>query len=375
MSAPTTESDGIEQALEDAWFRGQGLPGGTILDIHPDDEMARLDLLKVDAARRRMFYMRTGYEAFRVLEHALSCAGRRLADTQSLLDFACGYGRPMRFLRRVLPPERLYASDVVKPAVAFVGRTFGVQAFESAREPGDIRFPRRFALICVFSLFSHLPRHTFGTFLATLFERLEPDGLLLFSTLTPAILRPEERDPSGFTFKSESGIPHLDVRDYGSTFVDPAVVREICAGLGIEHLWSLERELWRIQDVYVAARRDVPGLRSWTPVPLGRGAILRATLDGRGSARAEGYVRTPPAESPLRSIEIVIDGARRVPCAFAPYPAPLSESEGGPRFQQTDWYVEGPAPELLAGEHAIAAVATLRSGSQSCFDVGPLVRA
>lgn len=374
MTARAMEPDAVETLLQDSWFRAQGLGPGTILTLHPDDEMSRVDLLKVTPERRRMFYMRTGYEAARVLENVLAAAGRPLAELPSLLDFACGYGRPMRFLRRVLPPERIFASDVVKPAVAFVGQTFGVHAFESATEPEDIRFPRRFSAICVFSLFSHLPLRTFETFLTTLYECLEPDGLLVFTTLTPADLPEAERDPSGFTYRMESGIPHLDVEDYGTTYAGPEVVRGICNRLGIRHHWTLERELWRIQDVHVVARRDFPGLAQWNQAPIGRGAILRATLDAAGNARAEGYVRTPRLESPVRDVEIRIDGTRAVPCAFRAHPLTLPEKDGGARFQQTDWFVEGPAPELLTGVHAIAGVVTLKNGAQSCFDVVPLAR-
>jgi SAM-dependent methyltransferase len=361
--------------LQEAWFRAEGLVPGTSLEVHPADEMARLDLLKTDPARRRMFYMRSGYEAVRVLEHALRSAGRELAHTPSLLDFACGYGRPLRFLVRSLPPDRIWASDVVAPAVEFVGRAFGVHAFRSATRVEDVRFERRFDVICVFSLFTHLPYETFETFLRALYHQLEPEGLLLFSTHNPAVLPAAACDPSGFTFQPQSGIPHLDVRDYGSTFVTPERVHALCHDLGIGHVWTLPHELWRIQDVHVAARREIPGLFRWTPTPLARGAILRAELDPAGRALAEGYVRVPSSEAPLRSVEIAIDGTRREPCAFAPHPLPLPESEGGRGFVQVDWRVEGPAAELLRGTHAVAAVATTKSGATSCFDVAPLARA
>jgi SAM-dependent methyltransferase len=374
MTGLQQEAAGAELALQEAWFRAQGLSGPTVREIHREDEMARLDLMKTEPARRRMFYMRTGYEAFRVLEHALGAAGRELAAAPSLLDFACGYGRPLRFLVRALAPERVWASDVVAPAVEFVGRTFGVHAFRSATRPADVRFGRRFSVVCVFSLFTHLPRASFESFLRTLYELLEPDGLLLFSTHNPSAIPEGERDPSGFTFLFESGIPHLDPREYGSTFVAPELVRGLCRGLGLEHVWTLEHELWRIQDVHVVARRDVPGLAAWTHVPLARGAILRAGLDPSGWAFAEGYVRVPAREAPLRSVEVVLDGARREPCPSRPHPLPLPESEGGRHFLQTDWRVEGPAHELRAGEHTLAALATTGSGVTSCFDVALLAR-
>jgi SAM-dependent methyltransferase len=360
--------------LEDAWFRTEALPFEVERAIHPDDEMARLDLLKTDPARRRMLYMRTGYEAFLVLENMLRAAGRTLATTPSALDFACGYGRVLRFLTRALPPARFTACDIVRPAVAHVRSALGVTGVDSAAEPSALRFGRRFALITVFSLFSHLPRARFEQFLGFLYELLEPEGLLFFSTLSPLTIPVEQRDPSGFLYRRESGIPHLDVAEYGTTFVEPRVVREICESLGIRHLWTLDRELWRIQDVYVIAKSDVPGLQRWIHAPLARGWILRADLDAAGVARAEGYVRTPVTSPPVSGVSIVVDGARKIPCLFRPHPLALPDSEGGASFRQTDWLIEGPAPELRQGDHTIAGVAEF-GAARSCFDVSLLAQA
>ncbi|NOT30041.1 MAG: hypothetical protein HOP15_06285 [Planctomycetes bacterium] len=85
-------------------------------------------------------------------------------------------------------------------------------------------------------------------------------------------------------------------------------------------------------------------------------------------------MRVPVGEAPLRNIEILIDGTRREACAFAPHPLSLPESEGGRHFIQTDWRVQGPARELLAGAHTLAAVATTGSGAASCFEVALLAR-
>jgi SAM-dependent methyltransferase len=357
-----------EALLEAAWFAAEGLPYEVNTTIHPSDEMARLDLLKTDAARRRMLYMRTGHEALLVLKNMLRAAGRPMSATPSALDFACGYGRVLRFLTQEIPADRITASDIVRSAVDFVQATLGVSGVYSATDTRALQFDKRFSLITAFSLFSHLPLPRFKEFLRMLYELLEPDGLLFFSTHGPFAIAPERRDPSGFTYRMESGIPHLDVAEYGSTFVEPRVVRELCSDLGIQHLWSLDRELWRIQDVYVAARRDVPGLQRWSRTSIARGWILRADISAAGVARAEGYVRTP-AHSTASALSIVVDGARTFPCLSRPHPLPLPDSEGGMHFRQTDWYVEGPSEELLSGSHTIAGVAELDDGTRNCFDV------
>ena len=270
-----SESSPLEAQVQEHWFQAQGLRAPN-LALHEDDEMARLDLQKTTPERRRMFYMRTGYEAYLVLQNALSAAGRPLSSVPALLDFACGYGRVLRFIVQAAPPAAVQASDILPAAVEFVQEAFSVKGFTSRVKAADIRFPRKYALICVFSLFSHLPRESFKQYLRVLYDQLEPDGLLLFSTLTPVALSPSERDPSGFTYHSFSGVPYLDPSEYGSAFVVPEAVRSICEEVGIAHLYTLERELWRIQDVHVAARAPVPGLLSWKHAPVVRGEIGRA---------------------------------------------------------------------------------------------------
>ena len=251
------------------------------------------------------------------------------------------------------------------------GSTFGVNAFESQTAPEDLVLPRKFDVIWVASLFSHLPRTSFTQFLARLYEALEPDGLLIFSTHTPEVLAAEERDASGFTFVRASESHVLDLGDYGSTFVEPTLVRELCAEVGIAHTYGLERELWNIQDVYVVSPSAQPGLNDWSAAPIANGTILKADVSETGHAWVGGYVRVPAHEAPIQEVALVLGEnlpVNRKSTILRPLEEQLQLTEGGERFTQIDWYTEGPMPELLNRRETLCAIARLRSGAEWCFD-------
>lgn len=331
-------------------------------------------VLQVSPERRRQVYMRCGHESLCVLDNALAAAGRPLDGAAAVLDFACGYGRLLRFLVDRCGAERVHGSDILAPAVQFVRATFGVQAFDSARRPQDLVLPRRYDVIHVGSLFSHLPRSTFGPFLSVLARGLTDDGVLVFTTHNPSVHQ-GALDPSGFTFVPLSESEVLATADYGSTFVEPVLVQAIAKEQGLAGVATLEREVWRIQDVHVASRRELPGLRQWRPAPIARGSIVRAELRADGHAWVGGFFRLPRVLGAPREVWLCVDGGTFVQAEWRAHGQPLPSREGGRWFDQFDWYTEGPARDLLGGEHTVAAIAVLGDGTRSCFDACFLDRA
>ena len=357
-----------EVLLQRAWFHAEGLERPPDDRIHPDDDMFREDVLAIERDRRRFSYMRSGYEAFLVLENALRHAGRSLANTPSLLDFAGGYGRLVRFLVQHIPARSIWVSDVLRPAVDYVSKTFDVNGHHSATDPDAIGLDRCFSLIWVGSLFSHLPRHRFGTLLSVLFNALERDGILIFSTHSPEVMPDDAPDASGFTFLARSESRILGRQEYGTTYVEPSIVRDICREQGIEHVWGLERELWSIQDVYAVSAQEIEGLDSWQQAPVARGSITRSEITSDGHAWVGGWVRVPRKEAPVTEVSLVLDEERTIETALSPHSSSLPIADGGDRFRQTDWYVEGPAGELDRGVHTLCAVARTETGLRGCFD-------
>ena len=171
----STEAERLAERLAE-WLRLEGLPADFPLAIHPRDEMLAgvAEPSTVRPGNERLAYLRSGQEAALVLEHALRSYGRGLGlgapgtpgTSQRVLELASGYGRVTRHLLQRIDAPRLTACEIVPEAVAHVARTFGVECLASRADPADIAWPRRFDVIFVASLFSHLPRPRFERWLA-----------------------------------------------------------------------------------------------------------------------------------------------------------------------------------------------------------------
>ncbi|MFP5284132.1 MAG: class I SAM-dependent methyltransferase, partial [Thermoanaerobaculia bacterium] len=171
-----------------------------------------------------------------------------------VLDFASGYGRITRFLVREIPPERLWVSDVYEGGVRFQEERFGVRGVVSTVRPEDLDLGGTFDAILVTSLFTHLPEERFLAWLRVLLGRLEPGGVLAFSTHDPGLLVPCPAMPeSGLLFQEISESGSLDTGDYGSTWVTEAFVRGAIARVAPSaSVHRLERGLCNYQDLYLA---------------------------------------------------------------------------------------------------------------------------
>jgi SAM-dependent methyltransferase len=211
-------------------------------------------------------------------------------DRVDFLDFACGYGRLLRFLIHDLPPERLRAAEILPGAVAWCRARYGVETWRSAAEPADFRPGRRFDMIWAASLFSHLPDELFRRWVARLAALLEPGGVLAFSVHDQAIL------PEGMTV-AESGLCYLPASEnddldpaiYGTTYVTADYVLEVLReafGPAVR-VERLPRLLAHEQDVYVAT---ADGDRSLEPL-AGFRRGTRGWLDELDIDAAAGTVR------------------------------------------------------------------------------------
>ena len=108
-------------------------------------------------------------------------SGKRLAECESILDFACHYGRVLRCLRATLPNGKLYACDIDREAVDFCAER--VRLFTSLWQLERRRYEHRRAArfyFLHFASFTHT-RKEFLSHAVTLWEKmLSPGGLLLF---------------------------------------------------------------------------------------------------------------------------------------------------------------------------------------------------
>jgi SAM-dependent methyltransferase len=243
--------------------------------VHPNDQMLRHSLRFWDVNRSVSQYYNVALQQHHAAQQVMRALFGEPRPEFTVLDFACGYGRLLRFLTLSFPRERVWASEIQPDAVEFVAREYGVRAIASDADPARFEPGRRFDFVWVASLFSHLPRRLFHAWLARLLAMLEPGGVLCFSVHDQCLLPPGIAMPAdGIHFIPASEIEDLDTATYGTTFVTEAFVRAAIAGATpARHPWfRIPRGLANEQDLYVVPRdpaRKLDALASFRKGPWG----------------------------------------------------------------------------------------------------------
>jgi methylase of polypeptide subunit release factors len=102
-------------------------------------------------------YLRVGRSALDCINLTLRAASRKKTEIDSVLDFACGFGRVTRWLAAAFPNATLAAMEVNPKAVDFVADTFPAKTYAVDSEwhsvPND-----QYDLIWCGSLFTHISR-------------------------------------------------------------------------------------------------------------------------------------------------------------------------------------------------------------------------
>jgi SAM-dependent methyltransferase len=308
-SAAMIEASPIEAELARV-FLGEVLPDRDAFfsGVSVDDEMyiyLRANLPDKRCALAQ--YMYGGWEAVQVIENIVQAAGKTLGGLRSFLDFACGYGKSTRFLVQSLSPGKVWVSDIYRGAVDFQKASLGVNGFYSATNPDRIKFPQKYEVIYVGSLFSHLPAPRFKAFLSRLYGVLDDDGLIIFSTHGETV-SPLKGDAAGegFMFTPESESRSLDKQEYGSTVVNESWVRNLCNELGIAGVHYLERELWA-QDVFVVSKNRATLPQRLEPNSYPRAQIEGMAVNAEGKLQISGWAMDRRHGAPLAQISVEIE--------------------------------------------------------------------
>ena len=127
-------------------------------------------------------YMSVGDSAIANIESALKAAGKSLSSSKSILDIPSGHGRVLRLLAANVSPDQITACDLDEDGIEFCAKEFGCKKILSNRDLSKIHFPENYSLIWVGSLFTHVDEAPFADLLKLLFNSLEPDGVLVFTT-------------------------------------------------------------------------------------------------------------------------------------------------------------------------------------------------
>jgi SAM-dependent methyltransferase len=178
-----------------------------IPDIAPDDPMY---------AYAPDLYFGAGQSALRAIRLAMLAAD--VDRVANVLDFACGFGRVLRFLSAAFPNAALTGCDIRKDKVEWISKTFGprgVVGVVSAFEPEEIRFDRPFDMIWVGSLLTHVESDRWTRFLRLFESILAPGGIVVFTVYGSFIaeLVPSEKNLLNLTPDQAREV----IRDYDAT--------------------------------------------------------------------------------------------------------------------------------------------------------------
>ena len=329
--------------------------------IHPGDQMLLHSLRQHrDAGAAFSQYFNIALQQHAAARQLMRGAFGTDASEIDVLDFACGYGRLLRFLSLSIDPRRIWASDLQTDAVDFVRDAFGVQALASHADPARFEPGRRFDFIWVASLFSHLPELLFHAWLARLVALLTPRGVLCFSVRDASLLPDASALPStGLAYARESENADLGGDIYGTAYASEAFVRDaLRAGARNARPYvRLPRALANEQDLYVVggdARRDLAPLGAFRRGPWGwvdvRGLSADGALDLQGWAASLD-------DGALGAVEIGVDGERHV-CHTSIERPDVAAAFGDERLLRSGWRFRC---ELPRGVHEARIAVSARS--------------
>lgn len=239
-------------------------------------QVSRLDYMY---EKRPDTYFSVGAAALRSVRLAMLTDRKERCDR--ILDFACGYGRVLRFFKVAFPEAELTACDITPEAVDFCAEAFGATPVYSHEDPARIELRGEFDLIWVGSLFTHLSAPRWCDFLDLLESVLAVDGLLVFTTLGRNVegqLRRRELDwplsdegiervlrdfdEQGFGYVDWGDPDHgtLDWgdRDYGTSLSRPSWVCEQLERRARLRLVGYREQGWGRQDVVVCRGAEAP---------------------------------------------------------------------------------------------------------------------
>ncbi|MBI3801319.1 MAG: class I SAM-dependent methyltransferase [Deltaproteobacteria bacterium] len=226
------------------------------LKIHGNDELY--------VPFHAQHYLSVGLSALRCIEEVLNRAkGDRVI--RPILDFPCGYGRILRFLRARFPDADITGAELNRAALDFCRRTFSVRSLVSDTDFTRLSLSDKFDLIWCGSLFTHVDEKAATALLKFFQDHLTPVGLCVFTThgLTSVDRIQEAKKTYGLPVKArqellsqfrEHGYGYADYPDqngYGVSVVSHERMLALAESAGNWHEVVFGERAWDShQDVY-----------------------------------------------------------------------------------------------------------------------------
>lgn len=341
--------------------RHAGLDEGRHLDctIHTDDQMLLHSLRHhQDANASFSQYYNVGLQQFRAFMQVWQLLGmEQLQPSAQVLDFACGYGRLLRFLVPALPEHSVYGAEIQTDALQFVKQQFSVPVWPSAYAPDEFSPEQSFDLVWVASLFSHLPDHLFTAWLGRLKDILSERGVLCFSVHDQLLLPDGQHMPdAGIRFFAASENADLDNRAYGTTYVTEAyVMAKVSELFGSAYSCQrIPRGLAHEQDLYVVAPRKVYDLQLLESFQYGPWGWVDERRCEAGKLYLRGWAAALDGET-LKLVDIYLDG-RLYRCPTGLPRPDVAQVFGRPQLAGSGWEfvldLPGDKEQVLVEVHA-----------------------
>src|SRR4051812_12526083 len=156
----------------------EGAREAAIKEIAADDEMYNTG---------KDWYFSVGLDALRAILNILSLASIKSVD--SILDLPCGHGRVARYLRAVFPSAEMTFCDINRSGVDYCAKTFCGSAVYSDIELERVDLGRKFDLIWVGSLFTHIDFRRYKAWIEFLCRQLTPNGVLVITLHGPGAIQ------------------------------------------------------------------------------------------------------------------------------------------------------------------------------------------
>jgi SAM-dependent methyltransferase len=311
--------------------------------IHSDDQMFTHSLREhQDADAALSQYFNLALQQYDCARQVLTAAFEP-HERVDFLDFACGFGRLLRLIVLRSPRDHVFAAEIQRDALDFVGSAFGVRTLPSGADPRDFAPGLPFDFIWVSSLFSHLPEELFTPWLARLLDCLNPRGVLCFSIRGDECLSGEALPAAGILYQARSENTVLSTEIYGTTYVSESYVRDaLRRATGRDCRYQrLRRALANEQDLYVVAN-DARELRLACVRRGMWGWVDRRVLSRSGELYLEGWAGSLD-DGAANRVEVTIDGELHVVRTNIPRPD-VSAAFADARVADSGWALRRQVP-------------------------------
>ncbi|MFC1506165.1 class I SAM-dependent methyltransferase [Thermoproteota archaeon] len=128
------------------------------------------------------YFLRTGKESRKNIESALARIDKKLGSFHNILDFGCGPGRTIRWLKEYSVNSKIYGTDVDAEAISWCQKNIDFANFSINKSLPPTEYEdEMFDFVYALSVFTHLSESEQFAWLKELKRIMKPEAILLIS--------------------------------------------------------------------------------------------------------------------------------------------------------------------------------------------------